>query len=604
MTGRDGSALWAYRNLVKVEAVPPSGASLGRGWNSFLRQQTSSSCVEFEPGQEHRWIDTIKFREVFDREEVFRALNLSVSAKYGGSVFSASGRVDFAKSSTFNSSNLNVLATARVQDELVYAKPVSQASAIVLKADYKKMLEADRIDDFQRACGDHFIVAIASGGEFHVLASVNTQSEKERAELSVGFKAKYFAASGSADFKSVFDKKRDAHQTEVNFYQEAGPEVSLPLAGTSDEVQEALKSFVKREHFVGRQYEISLFPYWQIDPAAQRIPSNLSLADSLANHALRLADLSRVYIKALEQPNDYVLNFMESEAKIVEAQSSLHYVARQFDSLVGECVEHQSCENLAEAVLRVQLSNKSVQRNPTGMQAAPYTDAERSQLIRNTIGFPRFLNDAARIASQSDQEKIGNIVKLNVNGSSLGPGAQQLKELERAPSVTHEFKNMVATLNSTTPFTDAIAVQMADSIADNGFIFYLQRLANVPLSRTEFTEVFFDAAAQTFVGKSTTNESQRRQAATKILSNWILRSRLLPTVRRYCEIDEGHPLCVDTNLLVNIASAITIDQDFKTNNFDAPTPPAPTTAPAPPPAPKPQKTPTGEPRDWGHGNRT
>src|SRR5262245_24677455 len=54
------SPLWAYRNLVKVEAVPPSGASLGRGWNSFLRQQTSSNCVEFEEIQVPLWINTIK----------------------------------------------------------------------------------------------------------------------------------------------------------------------------------------------------------------------------------------------------------------------------------------------------------------------------------------------------------------------------------------------------------------------------------------------------------------------------------------------------------------------------------------------------------------
>src|SRR5947209_53615 len=77
LTTAASPALWDYRNLIKSEAFPASGANVGRGWNSFLRQQTAAICVDLEVANEARWIDSVKFRELFDREQLFQTLNVS-----------------------------------------------------------------------------------------------------------------------------------------------------------------------------------------------------------------------------------------------------------------------------------------------------------------------------------------------------------------------------------------------------------------------------------------------------------------------------------------------------------------------------------------------
>ena len=99
---------------------PVDGVEIGQGWDSFLNRKAIGTCID---AQHHVLIGSnldLKFSQVDDREHLFNSLNVSASASYGGGAFSASGSVSFAKSSTIDSSKLNLLAIERIDTGGVY----------------------------------------------------------------------------------------------------------------------------------------------------------------------------------------------------------------------------------------------------------------------------------------------------------------------------------------------------------------------------------------------------------------------------------------------------------------------------------------------------
>jgi hypothetical protein len=184
------------------------------------------------------------------------ALGISVEASGGCGCFSASARMDYAKSTKVQSGSLFMLITARVElENLSIDDPSLSPAALAL---------AGTPDAFATRFGNMFVRGIARGGLFIATLRFDTASSEESEAISAELSGSYGAFSADAKMHMESVQKQFHSELFISVYHEGGP-VDL----TMDDIQDGNQLYVMLQHWLES---------FQTDPAKNSVPYTVTLA--------------------------------------------------------------------------------------------------------------------------------------------------------------------------------------------------------------------------------------------------------------------------------------------------------------------------------------
>jgi len=152
---------------------------------------------------------------IHSTSELERALGISVEASGGCGCFSASARMDYAKTAKIQSSSLFMAITATVVlENLSIDDPTLSPSALEI---------AGRPDVFGGRYGNMLVRGIGRGGLFVAVMQVDTSDSEEAESISASLSGSYglFSAEAEMSFSEV--QKKHKAETRISVYHEGGP---------------------------------------------------------------------------------------------------------------------------------------------------------------------------------------------------------------------------------------------------------------------------------------------------------------------------------------------------------------------------------------------
>lgn len=180
---------------------------------------------------------------ITDHQRVQESLDMGagLSARYG--LASGSLKARFSQQTGFQTQSTFVMASLVVQDAVEhghdFAVPEGSPAA--------KLVAANRMKEFHRSFGDHFVRGRLTGGEyFAVIRITSLDQERERA-LSVALQAAVNGGLPGAEFDEAVQQARKATaehtETSVSYYQASGSGMTTGATPRTEEVIARLQSF-------------------------------------------------------------------------------------------------------------------------------------------------------------------------------------------------------------------------------------------------------------------------------------------------------------------------------------------------------------------------
>jgi hypothetical protein len=180
-------------------------------------------------------------------EELMDRIGVSVAASGRYGLASASAKVDFSKTTGFNSSSTFVLAEASVRNPIVRGKDfrlTDPASTLLL-------VQHDT-DGFKSAFGDSFVRGIKSGGEFFAVFRLTSLRQETQQQLAATLAAEIngFAVAGSfnAAFSEAKQSGSERAEVEISFYQAAGSGITASITLSVNDILTRLTNFPTVAH--------------------------------------------------------------------------------------------------------------------------------------------------------------------------------------------------------------------------------------------------------------------------------------------------------------------------------------------------------------------
>lgn len=174
--------------------------------------------------------------ELTSEEDLQTALSISVEANGGIGLFSASARMDYAKSCQMNSSSVFLLVRIQVTNAFTMIKQpgISQAAAT--------LLANGNVTAFQQQYGDMFVRGLQTGGCFYGVIEIKTSSETDQQSISASVSAAYGPFGGSGSFSDSFKQAVSNRNVKVTCYVEGGT-IPEPLPTTIDMMMSAASAW-------------------------------------------------------------------------------------------------------------------------------------------------------------------------------------------------------------------------------------------------------------------------------------------------------------------------------------------------------------------------
>src|SRR5215211_1757754 len=167
-------------------------------------------------------IVSFSMMQVSTVEDLMSSLNISAAGSGGFGLFSASARMDFAKSCKVHSSSVFLFVSVKVREAFASIKaPGITDAAAQLFADGQE-------ERFQGQFGDMFVRGLLNGGEFTGVIEVSTKDETDHEAVSLGLSASYAAFSAEGTFDSKFSQTVSTHSTKVQCHIEGGLDSPVP----------------------------------------------------------------------------------------------------------------------------------------------------------------------------------------------------------------------------------------------------------------------------------------------------------------------------------------------------------------------------------------
>jgi len=229
-------------NVAQVRILNYNNEDIGQGFNSDTGLAVGT-CLDFTPpllqvSQSTEGDVTI----VTSHEELMTKMHMSAQLEGHYSVISAGGKVDYAKTTDYNSSSTFVLARS------VIGNTITRGRDFKLKPGLEHLLDPDRVAEFNRAFGDSFVRAQITGGEFYALMCITSVDSKTESTLATSAQAAVTAGGAGGDFQGQLDKFNLDEKTKSTFsclfYQTAGAGQKETGATLSvDDVKKRLQDF-------------------------------------------------------------------------------------------------------------------------------------------------------------------------------------------------------------------------------------------------------------------------------------------------------------------------------------------------------------------------
>jgi hypothetical protein len=207
---------------------PVDGVRLGQGWHREGVTRAVATCIEFTAGKDSGQEQSMKLSVVNDSSALMDALDVSAEAQFKSIGYEVSGKARFARDSAVRSSNLNVLAYARVMNGVEYVAPAESGTPrrVDLTPHYRG-LARDALA-FEQECGDSFVAAVYSGAELAALLTFSESDRKLRSEIEAQLSGSVGGFSGEAKGRTTQESASTAGKLHVTFHQAGGSGGPMP----------------------------------------------------------------------------------------------------------------------------------------------------------------------------------------------------------------------------------------------------------------------------------------------------------------------------------------------------------------------------------------
>jgi hypothetical protein len=295
----------------------PSGSTLlvGRGYNS-VKGEALGPCVKASSerlttvgGRGAQQTDyTMKHIDSF--ESLAESLNVSIAGAYGKGMFRGS-----AKAGLFQSKDVTTHSTY-----LLVSVKVANQTEVLERYEYepeaKALLQAGNRAEFLARCGDEFVAARTTGGEFTAIVEFKSKSQEEKREIEAAVRAKGGTWNVAADFKNSMAAISRVSETQVTILR-TGTTGALP--NIENLVQTALDFPAQVNQNTSWPFTITTVSYDAVlDGASEGLPRPVNLERQRGF----LEDVFRVKMTLTKLRNDvlYILKNQNQFQNIDVAQ--------------------------------------------------------------------------------------------------------------------------------------------------------------------------------------------------------------------------------------------------------------------------------------------
>jgi hypothetical protein len=227
----------------QIRRIEYNDEEVGMGFNSDTALAVGTALEGFTvtanpvaPGQEVQASVTI----INSHEELMNRLGMSFEGQGRYGFISASAKMQFSESSSFNSTSTFLVASCIVQN------PFLRGKNFRVTQEAKALLDTLRFDEFKTAFGDSFVRGIQTGGEFYAVIRITSVSTTKQAELAATLEAEMNGLVTAGEFKAQYTQANSSASTKSEYhasmFQRAG---SGAQASPTVEITEVIKRYKK-----------------------------------------------------------------------------------------------------------------------------------------------------------------------------------------------------------------------------------------------------------------------------------------------------------------------------------------------------------------------
>ncbi|MDM7950375.1 hypothetical protein [Hydrogenophaga sp.] len=393
-----------------VVGFPSRGVILGQAYDFVDKRWLSSNCVSGKKVELGAGEMTVKFHDLYDRRQIFESLKIEISAEgsFGGG--SASASSDFARTSTVKAERRNVMVTVDSMKNGWQLAPEDGAlgvklSALAITQANKPADPTNEKDEFRRACGDGFAVAIRNGARLSGVFSFLMDSTEVSESLKVGASGGYGPVKAKASIERLKTDLKEQKSNEMTLLQVGGNRDSLPT--TVDSFLANYSTFGKYTEEQAVPLEVVVIPYKALSDLPigfkDRLLPDLGVR-GLSAHYWRLLDLSALYARASMSPQDYYHPYIAPGDSLVKKARDLQNAARCVNDMLEYCSSkgtQKACT--IEGLLSETNEEKVCIKNQTGLTPIDIITASelalgRSAAVQLLNSSPRFKNTVEKAA--------------------------------------------------------------------------------------------------------------------------------------------------------------------------------------------------------------
>ena len=282
-------------------------------------------------------------REVESYQHLKESLNVTASGAFNSGIYGGS-----AKASYFSSSDLNQFSTFMLVH--VQVSNLTQGLTKYELTDAAKRVKHDQ-QAFFRLCGDSFVSAVTTGGEFYAVVEFKSRSEEQRKEIS----AKVRGSAGVWSFSGSFEQKMAYFsqfvETNIKIIR-VGSTGDLPNLADADQGVSSLiayatkfPTYVSTESKKAYPYSVTYEDYGVVDDFAQT-PIDLQIQkqvlDELAEKKFHANYMQSKVNYILLNPDQFTNIDTQELNQSIDALSS---ITNQLNAAATKCFNHPFDDN-------------------------------------------------------------------------------------------------------------------------------------------------------------------------------------------------------------------------------------------------------------------
>lgn len=528
-------------------SYPQGGVRVGQAWNTISGQPLKSFCVK---GVSQRMPSssplTTRYWEIYDREDLVSALNVSAEGSYG----TFSGSAKYARETKLEKEFRKVLVVVEAVHYVESLEPPDWA-ALQAKGENPQLgltptAEGwlggpDGDQAFVERCGNAYVSAVLFGASLEGLMTYKMDASEVKTSISANAGGSFGVGRGSASLSSTNSKKLMHQETKVDALQH-GKGLRNVKNGLELQALVSDPKMAQLDETNAAAYRIIITPYVALPgwPTNRRIGS-LSPWMTRVYWGLkeRLDQLGTLYQEAYEFPYRFYSPFQKNPDEVRESSRALLAAARCMEELVDYCSRRSDCD--VKVMLEQPAPNNRcpLARKPDAM--AQLTATEQAKALSLLV--PK----EGRDLTLADESLKKNPAYAPVLGA-LDAVQRKLPAIDAVAGPDDE-----ATPPPVAMYYDLLArAPMRRVLAANPKNFDLNRTDADETKRLENTCEFLECNMATYSVLSQYSGVAAKQgapqafpdAAAKAYRDWVLRARLRPAADTYCAISRRHPMCV------------------------------------------------------------